>query len=179
MIDDKELEAYFGLNWDGKPGTHYVRFMLGQNQLAIEAAIVSNIRELPITTHIPGLPPYVLGVSNQLGNVVPIIDLRIKLALPLAYFNQERPMLLLVAIPDAMDASRKRLLGFVVDQVEALCFVRDEEKKTANKKSLHLELDPDYIIGKVRQSHLSTYLFDIVSWAQECVLYELQKKLTM
>ncbi len=56
----------------------YLIFHLGSEEFGTEALKVREIVVLQDVTAIPQVPPYVKGVINLRGKVVPVIDLRMK-----------------------------------------------------------------------------------------------------
>ncbi len=55
----------------------YLTFELGKDVYAIEVMRIKKIIEFGSITHIPMVPPYIRGILNLLGDVVPVIDLQI------------------------------------------------------------------------------------------------------
>ena len=59
----------------------YLTFSLGGNEFAVEILRVQEIRgSSPITT-LPNAPDYVEGVMNLRGSIIPVLDLRARLAM--------------------------------------------------------------------------------------------------
>ena len=58
----------------------YLTFSLGAEDYGIDILNVQEIRGYEAVTRIAGAPPYIKGVINLRGAIVPILDLRIKLA---------------------------------------------------------------------------------------------------
>ncbi|MDP2310390.1 MAG: chemotaxis protein CheW [Pseudomonadota bacterium] len=58
-------------------GTEMLFFSLGDEQLAIEVRYVLAVAPLPEVTPVPDLPPGFLGVVNQDGGILPVVDLRV------------------------------------------------------------------------------------------------------
>jgi purine-binding chemotaxis protein CheW len=56
----------------------YLSFKLEDETFAVEVAKVFEILEIPSITKIPNSPSYMTGVINLRGNVLPVIDTRIK-----------------------------------------------------------------------------------------------------
>ena len=56
----------------------YLTFFLADEQYAVGVLSVKEIIEYGIGTKVPTTPPYVRGVINLRGSVVPVIDLAIK-----------------------------------------------------------------------------------------------------
>lgn len=55
----------------------YLTFNLGNDIYAIEVLRIKKIIEFGDITHVPMVPPYIRGILNLLGDVVPVIDLQI------------------------------------------------------------------------------------------------------
>ena len=55
---------------------HVVVFRLGQEYYALDIQAVQEIVRIQPTTSIPGAEPWVEGITNLRGRVVPVIDLR-------------------------------------------------------------------------------------------------------
>ncbi len=56
----------------------YLTFKLGEEVFAVNVSNVLNILELTRITKVPQAPPYMKGVINLRGSVLPLIDTRIK-----------------------------------------------------------------------------------------------------
>lgn len=86
-----------------------VSFKLAGEEYGVEVLAVREIIRMPVITRMPNTPPYVEGVINLRGKVIPIISMRTRFSLPEAENNiQTRIMVIDVA---------GTLTGFVVDAV--------------------------------------------------------------
>lgn len=67
----------------GKAATtqQYIGFMLGDDEFNAPISLIQEIVELPAITFVPNLRPYVEGVMNLRGQVVPVVDLKKRLGL--------------------------------------------------------------------------------------------------
>ncbi|HBE02994.1 MAG: hypothetical protein A2096_07740 [Spirochaetes bacterium GWF1_41_5] len=101
----------------------YVAFKLGNEEYGVKILSVQEIYSLPVLTRIPNTPPFIKGVINLRGDVIPIIDLRTK-------FNMEhqetgKNSVIIVAKTGAEEKNLKTI-GMVVDTVsDVLTFSRD------------------------------------------------------
>ncbi len=59
-------------------------------QLAIPSKAVAELMQMPKVTRLPGSPPFVRGVCNLRGSVIPMVDLRLRLGLPTYGTEAER-----------------------------------------------------------------------------------------
>ncbi len=63
-------------------GTDHVVIRLGSGRYGIAAPDVAEVTPLPALTRVPGLPAWLTGVGNWRGHVLPLVDLRPLLGLP-------------------------------------------------------------------------------------------------
>ncbi|MBF5044348.1 chemotaxis protein CheW [Aggregicoccus sp. 17bor-14] len=59
----------------------YLSFFLGEDEFALSILQVKEIIEYDTVTRIPSAPPFIRGVINLRGSVVPVVDLAVKLGL--------------------------------------------------------------------------------------------------
>lgn len=59
----------------------YLTFMLDEEVFALEISQVKEVLDLTAITKVPRTPGFMRGVINLRGNVVPVLDLRLKLGL--------------------------------------------------------------------------------------------------
>ncbi|QOY53366.1 chemotaxis protein CheW [Candidatus Sulfurimonas baltica] len=96
----------------------YLTFFVDEEQYGID---ISKIKEIiaPITiTHIPKTPPFVKGVINLRGSIIPVVDIRLKFGM------QEREMDINTAI--IIYEVDKVYIGFIVDHVEDVLSLNDD-----------------------------------------------------
>lgn len=61
--------------------TQYLSFIIAGEEYALGILQVKEIIEYDTVTRIPGAPPWVRGVFNLRGSVVPVVDLAVKLGM--------------------------------------------------------------------------------------------------
>ncbi|HHV47129.1 MAG TPA: chemotaxis protein CheW [Tissierellia bacterium] len=66
----------------------YVIFKLGSDFYGIDVNNVLSIERVGRITRIPNSPEYVLGLMNLRGDVIPVVDLRLKLRLDTSDINK-------------------------------------------------------------------------------------------
>ena len=59
----------------------YLTFGLGEEEFALEITKVREVMDYTTITSVPRMPEFLSGVINLRGNVVPVIDLRLKLGM--------------------------------------------------------------------------------------------------
>jgi len=91
----------------------YLTFMLAGEEYGVDILRVQEIKGWDRVTRIPNTPPYVLGVINLRGAVVPIIDLRRRFGLEMIDFG---PTTVVIVVRVAGERE-ERTVGVVVDAV--------------------------------------------------------------
>lgn len=101
------------------PVSEWVTFRLDDEKYGISVGMVIEVQKNTEIAPVPGAPHYVLGIINLRGNVVTVVDTRIRFGLPLQ---------------DADDATRiviiermGQLIGMVVDSVAEVVNLRESE----------------------------------------------------
>jgi purine-binding chemotaxis protein CheW len=98
----------------------YLTFSLGREEYGLEILKVREIIGYMDVTAVPRTPPHVKGVINLRGQVISVIDLRAKFAMPPAE-RTEQTCIIVVETRQA-GAGRKLCTGLIVDRV---CDVQD------------------------------------------------------
>lgn len=99
----------------------FLTFVLGKENYALDIMTVKEIRGYEQVTKIANAPDYIKGVINLRGDIVPIIDLRIKFNVGEVTYNEFTIVIMLV-IED-------RIVGIVVDEVSDVIKVGDSKIK--------------------------------------------------
>lgn len=116
-------------------------FRLGASTYGVDILRVKEIRGWAPVTRIPHSPPHVLGVLNLRGAIVPIIDLRLRFALPEAEFCA----MTVIIVLSVMTPTGQRDCGVVVDAVSDVVDVLPGAVKPA--PSLKTGQSHDFIGG--------------------------------
>ena len=103
----------------------YLTFRLANEEYGVDILSVQEIRGWNGATSLPESPPYLLGVINLRGSVVPIVDLRKRFDMAQAEFGPTT--VCIVVRVDAPDGTR--ISGFVVDAVCEVYTVGDAERR--------------------------------------------------
>lgn len=97
----------------------YLTFILGQEEYAIDILKVQEIRGYEPPTTIANAPDFLKGVINLRGNIVPIVDLRIKFNVGKAEYS---PMTVVIILTIG-----GRVVGIVVDSVSDVTLLRPDQ----------------------------------------------------
>ncbi|MCY0901931.1 MAG: chemotaxis protein CheW [Firmicutes bacterium] len=96
-----------------------IKFRLGAIEFGAMVSQVASIERLPEVTGVPETAPYIKGVTNLRGAVMPVIDLRQRLNLPAPALPVDARMLVVFAGP--------RQVGLLVDSAHDVIDVSDQE----------------------------------------------------
>ncbi|MFA7267912.1 MAG: chemotaxis protein CheW [Sterolibacterium sp.] len=91
----------------------YLTFLLGEEMFAIGILAVREIIEYGYLTEVPMTPPFIRGVINLRGAVVPVVDLAVRFGRE-AMENTKRTCIVIVDIESAKGSQE---MGVVVDAV--------------------------------------------------------------
>ena len=112
-------------------GNEYLTFHLANEEYGVDILRVQEIRGWENVTRIPNSPAYVKGVLNLRGAIVPIMDLRIRFALPQADYT---PTTVVVVLSVISRKGKKRIVGVVVDAISDV----------VNAKLSDIQATPDF-----------------------------------
>ncbi len=101
----------------------YLSFTLGQEAYAIDILKVQEIRGYDAVTPIANTPAYIKGVTNLRGNIVPIVDLRLRFNVGQASYNEFTVVIIL--------GVGARVVGIVVDGVSDVVALRAQDVRPA------------------------------------------------
>jgi purine-binding chemotaxis protein CheW len=99
--------------------THlHVTFRVGTADYAIPAAQVLHLESFDTATPIPGSPPYVAGIVQVRGRLVPVVDLRVRFGLaPVEHSIDHRVVVCQVGT---------RIAGLLVDSARDVIRIADD-----------------------------------------------------
>lgn len=86
-----------------------VSFKIGAEEFGIDILKVNEINRMMTLTKVPNAPSFVDGVVNLRGRVIPVINLRSKLALPRKEYDRNSRIIVVEL--------EGRTIGFIVDEV--------------------------------------------------------------
>ncbi len=101
--------ATAGGSGEGACAGEFLTFTLGPEEYAIDILKVQEIRGYDPPTTIANAPPFIKGVINLRGTIVPIVDLRIKFGVGTVEYT---PFTVVIILNIG-----KRVVGIVVDSV--------------------------------------------------------------
>ncbi|PLX50269.1 MAG: chemotaxis protein CheW [Desulfobulbaceae bacterium] len=135
----------------------FLTFNLGQGEYGIDILKIREIIDLMPVTFIPQAPPYLQGVINLRGKVIPVIDLRQRFDLEKSK-PTERTCIIVVEI--AAECDRKMVVGLVVDSVSEVLHIREENIEPPPCLGA-VHGDSDFIMGMAKLFDGVNILLDI------------------
>jgi purine-binding chemotaxis protein CheW len=129
----------------------YLTFTLGHEEYAIDILKVQEIRGYEQPTTIANAPPFIKGVINLRGTIVPIVDLRIKFQVGKAEYT---PITVVIILNIG-----NRIVGAVVDGVSDVITMAASQIRPAPEFSA--AVDTRYINGLATLDERMLIVIDI------------------
>jgi len=104
------------------PILQWVIFRLENESYGINVMQVQEVLRYTEVAPVPGAPPYVLGIINLRGNVVTVIDTRLRFALETAETTDQTRIVIIEA--------ENQVVGILVDAVAEVVYLRQSEIET-------------------------------------------------
>jgi purine-binding chemotaxis protein CheW len=161
-----------GASTGGALGGKYLTFSLGDETYGFEILKVREIIGLMHITPVPHTPPYVRGVVNLRGQVIPVVDLRTKFGMETVTSTDET----CIIVVDIDYGGRKCNTGIIVDRVCEVLNISSENVEPP--PTFDPSVSTEFILGmgKVGQSVKILLNIDLIlRTAEVAKLAELQE----
>jgi purine-binding chemotaxis protein CheW len=126
-----------------EPGK-YLTFTLQTEHFSVPVLRVREIMRLCAITPVPRMPPYIKGVLNLRGKIIPVIDLRDRFSLQNWVLTEDDRRCIIVVQFRSKD-NQTQHMGMIVDAVEDVAHFSDADIETT--PDFGSALDTRYIIG--------------------------------
>jgi purine-binding chemotaxis protein CheW len=120
----------------------FIVFRLGNEEYGIDIQKVTTIENIKPITRVPKSPEYFRGVLNLRGDIIPIMDLRIKFNLKQVEDTEDSRII--IASIDEIS------FGIIVDKVEEVLQLNNESIENITNFSNDLSMDYLLGVGKVQ-----------------------------
>ncbi|MGE5589056.1 MAG: chemotaxis protein CheW [Bacillota bacterium] len=127
-----------------------VVFQLGDEFYGVDIGLVRGVEALSSITRIPRTPPYIRGVINLRGRVIPVVDLKLRLGLPAQAAADSK-----IAVIEADGQT----VGVMVDGVSEVAAISPEDVDPPSAVSGGV--DVEYILGVARRGDRLITLLDL------------------
>ena len=135
----------------GEATSQIVSFRLTNEEYGIDIMRVQEIILIGHITEMPNVPPYVRGLINLRGHVIPIIDLRIRFGLGDTEPTEQSRIIIL--------NHEARTVGIVVDAVDEV--LRIDVEQIEEVSSAFMGADQDYVRSLVKFKSKLLILLDV------------------
>lgn len=129
----------------------YLTFSLGDEHYALDIMSVKEIRGYEAVTRIANAPAFIKGVINLRGEIVPIVDLRIKFNVGEPRYD-EFTIVIVIQIHD-------RLVGIVVDGVSDVVSLSEQERRPPPE--FGVGFDSRFLVGLAKLQERMVILVNI------------------
>lgn len=149
----------------------YVTFSLGEELFGVEVSRTREILSLTQVTSVPQTPEYLLGVINLRGQVVPVVDMRLKLGL-LAGEDTEDTCIIVV---DVQVDGEVITVGALADAVREVMDIRSDQIEPPPRLGTRLNTEFINGMGKVDEQFMILLNIDKIfnsdefAWVQDAV----------
>ena len=135
--------------------SQYLTFRLDRELFAVDIGKVREVLEFTTVTKVPRTPDFMRGVINLRGNVVPVVDLRLKLGLS----QIERTVDTCVVIAEVDVDGERTLLGALADSVQEVLEI--EGKQVVPPPRMGTQIDTGVIRGMGKREEEFVIILDI------------------
>lgn len=147
----------------------YLTFSMAKEEYGIGILKIKEIIGMMPVTMVPQTPPYVKGVINLRGKVIPVIDLRLRFGMEAMGYT-DRTCIIVVEI---QGESATVLIGIVVDSVSEVLNIKGDDIE--DTPAFGTKLDTEYIFGMAKMEDGVKILLDIDKVLKADELRSLQK----
>ncbi|MBS1162087.1 MAG: chemotaxis protein CheW [Proteobacteria bacterium] len=124
----------------------YLTFVLGEEMFAIGILSIREIIEYGFVTDVPMTPPFIRGVLNLRGAVVPVVDLAVRFGRQTRE-NSKRTCIVIVDIE--ADNGSQQQMGVVVDAVNEVLEIADGDIEPPPEFGARIRNDFIKSMGKI------------------------------
>ena len=135
--------------------TQYLTFKLGEEVFGVDVSHVQEILEMTSITKIPQTPPFMKGVINVRGKVVPIVDLRLKFGMDEAGTTVDT---CIVVVEVAMEGETM-VLGAIADSVDEV--IDQQPDQIEPPPRIGTNLNTEFIKGMGKRDDNFIIILDI------------------
>lgn len=146
----------------------YVTFGLGGELFGVEVTRAREILSQVAVTRVPRTPDYLLGVINLRGQVVPVVDLRVKMGLPHAEATRDSCIIVMEVQIDGEVLT----VGGLADSVREVLELRDDQIEPPPRLGMKLKTEFIAGMGKVDEQFLILLEIDRVFSSEELAIVQ-------
>ena len=133
----------------------YLTFRLGEEIFGLDVGKVREILDMTTITKIPRTPEFLRGVINLRGNVVPVVDMRLKFGLP----PVEKTVDTCIVVTEVTLEGETTVLGALVDSVQEVFDLEPKQIEPAPR--IGTRLRTEFISGMGKRDGKFIMLLDV------------------
>lgn len=122
-------------------GPRYLSFFLGSEQYCIDILHIKEIMALVDITPVPQTPDFIKGVINLRGQIIPIIDLRLKFDMP----EKENKKRTCIVVVELNYNEKLTYMGIIVDTIKEVVSIAKEN--ISSVPYINAKIKSEYIKG--------------------------------
>ncbi len=135
--------------------TQHLTFMLDEEVFALDISKVREVLEYSTVTKVPQTPEFMLGVINLRGNVVPVIDMRLKFGMS----GTEKTVNTCIIIVEVKVEGESTVLGAMADSVQEVFELESDQIEPPPK--IGTRMNTDFIRGMGKRDGEFIIILDI------------------
>lgn len=143
----------------------YLTFNLDENVYGVPIMKVSEIIGIVPITLIPKTPPFIKGIINLRGRIIPVMDLRLKFDMKERVYDQNTCIMIInIEVKNVL-----KQIGVIVDIVSEVCNIPASEIE--EPPSFSADNDNDFLIGvgKIKDSVVMLLDIEKVIFVEEII----------
>jgi len=133
----------------------YLSFHICEELFGINVLKVLEVLQNMIVTEVPKSPEYIMGIINFRGEVVPVLDTRVRFNLP----PRDEKDHYVIAVLDLIKNEEPFRIGAIVDRVRDVISINDDEIKQV--PPMDSKFNNEFLKGIVRYEGKFMLLIDI------------------
>ena len=149
-------------------GQQYLTFSVSGEAFAIPISAIKEIIEYRAPTDVPMKPPYIRGVINLRGRVVPVIDLAVRFGRAKGEVSKRTCIVIL----EITQEGEQQDISVVVDAVSAVVDIADTEIEPPPKFGARLRADFISGMGKIGERFVIVLNVDRVLSIEELAMLD-------
>lgn len=135
--------------------TQYLTFKLGEEVFALDISKVREVLDFTAITKVPRTPEFMRGVINLRGNVVPVVDMRLKFGMTM---TEKTVNTCIIIVEISLDGD-KTILGALADAVQEVLDLEPDKIEPAPK--IGTRLRTEFIRGMGKRDDQFIIILDI------------------
>ncbi len=145
---------------NGAVSEQFIVIKIGDEQYGINIAYVDNIVRMQQITRVPKVAPYINGVINLRGIVVPVMSLRLKMGLPADEFTKATRIIIL-------KLENQGTVGVIVDEVREVITLDSEQIEKVSSDTQNEKVNFVQSVGKANGGLVSILDLNAVATEKE------------